>query len=313
MNPSESRSLSTCEFMSGYSVIAIEHALTKNGRIVNLGWTDFISFLSLISYVASISSEKVKKGIERDSVIVFVIAFLIPVICFTLKHFTQVRNLLIPICNASERCNFVAMSARSCSFFIRWIRTFHLRLCFALFSVANVVNYVGLCDTAVFSCRGNIVDIDALLLCNVAHSGSRQWLIYIMIVNSSVLLTFFVLSCWGLSSTSLRWLLGCLFGSGHFYWFAIVELNSQNCMSDSANRVVFEVDLFDYATCSWRNLGDKFVSENFAQVFVLLADLAQQKFTSSTRYPTLTRISLIVASLVPSPKSGSETLINYPK
>jgi hypothetical protein len=25
-----------------------------------------------------------------------------------------------------------------------------------------------------------------------------------MIVNSSVLLTFFVLSCWGLSSTSLR-------------------------------------------------------------------------------------------------------------
>ena len=56
--------------------------------MVSLGWTDFISFLNLISWVASISSEKVKKGIESDSVIVFVIAFLIPVICFTLKLYS---------------------------------------------------------------------------------------------------------------------------------------------------------------------------------------------------------------------------------
>jgi len=42
----------------------------------------------LISWVASISSEKVKKGIESDSVIVFVIAFLMPVICFTLKLYS---------------------------------------------------------------------------------------------------------------------------------------------------------------------------------------------------------------------------------
>jgi len=88
INPSESRSLSTYEFIIGYSVIAIEHALTKKGSIVSFGWTDFISFLNLISWVASISSEKVKKGIESDSVIVFVIAFLIPVICFTLKLYS---------------------------------------------------------------------------------------------------------------------------------------------------------------------------------------------------------------------------------
>lgn len=87
IKPSESKSLSTYEFIKGYSVIAIEQALTKKGSIVSLGWTDFISFLSLISYVASISSENVKNGIERDSVIVLVIAFLIPVIYFTLKRF----------------------------------------------------------------------------------------------------------------------------------------------------------------------------------------------------------------------------------
>ncbi len=65
--------------------MAIEQALTKKGSIVSFGWTDFISFLNFIKWVASISSEKVKKGIESDSVIVLVIAFLIPVICFTLK------------------------------------------------------------------------------------------------------------------------------------------------------------------------------------------------------------------------------------
>jgi len=85
MNPCSSKSLSTYEFTIGYSVIAILHALIKNGNIVSLGWADFISFLSLISLVASISSEKVKNGMLSDSVIVLVIAFFIPVIYLTLK------------------------------------------------------------------------------------------------------------------------------------------------------------------------------------------------------------------------------------
>lgn len=37
MNPSESRSLSTQEFIRGYSVIAIEQAFTKKGSMVSLG------------------------------------------------------------------------------------------------------------------------------------------------------------------------------------------------------------------------------------------------------------------------------------
>ena len=56
----------------------------KKGSMVILGWTCFISYLSLIRLVASIDSENVKDGIVSDSVIVFVIAFFIPVIFFTL-------------------------------------------------------------------------------------------------------------------------------------------------------------------------------------------------------------------------------------
>ena len=85
MKPSSSRSLSTCELISGNSDIAIEHALIKNGNRDKVGCYAFISFLKAIREVAFISSEKVKAGIDRDSVIVLVIAFFIPVMRFTLK------------------------------------------------------------------------------------------------------------------------------------------------------------------------------------------------------------------------------------
>ena len=73
-----------CVFMTGYSDMAIEHALMKNGSMVRLVCTFFISLRSMIRAVASISSEKVKAGIDRASVIVLVMAFFIPVIFFTL-------------------------------------------------------------------------------------------------------------------------------------------------------------------------------------------------------------------------------------
>ena len=86
MKPSTSRSLSTCEFTTGYSVIAIEHALMKKGSMVSFGCCFFISLRRAISFVAFISSESVKKGIVNDSVIVFVIAFFMPVIYLTLNR-----------------------------------------------------------------------------------------------------------------------------------------------------------------------------------------------------------------------------------
>lgn len=80
MYPSESRSLSTYAFISGKSVIANEHAFTKNGSKVSFGYTYFNSLRNRISWFALIASEYVRKGIDFDSVIVLVIAFLMPVI-----------------------------------------------------------------------------------------------------------------------------------------------------------------------------------------------------------------------------------------
>jgi hypothetical protein len=65
--------------------MAREHALMKNGSIVSLGTVVLSYFLSLMSSVASMSSENVKKGIDRDSVMVLVMAFFMPVIFFTLN------------------------------------------------------------------------------------------------------------------------------------------------------------------------------------------------------------------------------------
>ena len=73
------------ELSTGYSSIAMEIAFIKKGIIVSFGCIFFISFLRAISSVASIWSEKVKAGIDNDSVIVLVIALLMPVIFLTLN------------------------------------------------------------------------------------------------------------------------------------------------------------------------------------------------------------------------------------
>ena len=64
----------------------MEHALMKNGNIVRFVCTFFISLRRAIRAVASIESEKVKAGIDKASVIVFVMAFFMPVIFFTLRE-----------------------------------------------------------------------------------------------------------------------------------------------------------------------------------------------------------------------------------
>jgi len=66
--------------------MASEIALMKKGRTVILTPLAFNYWRSLSSSVASISSEKVKKGMLSDSVIVLVIAFLMPVSFLTLTR-----------------------------------------------------------------------------------------------------------------------------------------------------------------------------------------------------------------------------------
>jgi len=70
----------------GNSDIAIEHALMKKGSTVRFVWIFFISLRRMRRLVASISSENVKDGIVSASVMVFVIAFFIPVMRLTLEY-----------------------------------------------------------------------------------------------------------------------------------------------------------------------------------------------------------------------------------
>lgn len=126
----------------------------KNGSIVNLGCTAFISFLSLIRWVASISSENVKKGIESDSVIVFVIAFLMPVICFTLTKILlfQKVNLLVLISDACKGSDLIAMSAGSFLDLLSGVDNFDcFFLTFTLSTTTYKVYDVSLCHSAVLS------------------------------------------------------------------------------------------------------------------------------------------------------------------
>ena len=89
--------------MTGNSLIAIEHALIKNGNIVKLVCTFLSSYLKARSLVAFIESEKVNEGMERASVMVFVIAFFIPVIFLTLNTTFQIvkggKDLRILLCD----------------------------------------------------------------------------------------------------------------------------------------------------------------------------------------------------------------------
>ena len=83
MYPSSSTSGFTIELSSGNFVSANESAFMKNGSTVRSGTYCLSSRRSSKRPVQSISSEKPNAGIDRDSVIVFVIAFCIPLIFLT--------------------------------------------------------------------------------------------------------------------------------------------------------------------------------------------------------------------------------------
>ena len=63
----------------GYTFIAIEQALRKKGSTVNSDWTNCSSLIKFNNLFASISSENVNDGVNRDSVVTIAIYFPLPV------------------------------------------------------------------------------------------------------------------------------------------------------------------------------------------------------------------------------------------
>lgn len=93
MYPSSSVSGFTLILIIGCCYIAREHALIKKGNSVREEYDCLSYCLNVSNDVTSTSSENVKKGMWDASVIVFVIAFLIPVIFFNLFDYYRMWYL----------------------------------------------------------------------------------------------------------------------------------------------------------------------------------------------------------------------------
>lgn len=128
---------------------------------------------SAISLVPFISSEKVKNGMVRASVIVFTIAFLIPVIFLTLKRRLVVWYLLIFVGNSGKGSNFKGAG--------RWLDALrHFFLFLLLYCLGsgllavNEVKHIFLGHTTPFPRGRYFVDVDIFFLCEMSDSWSRQ-------------------------------------------------------------------------------------------------------------------------------------------
>ena len=163
--------------------MAMEHALIKNGSIVRFVWTFFISLRRAMSAVASISSENVKDGIVKASVIVFVMAFFIPEIFLTLSRGTHKTiiskpsaiecHLLVLLRDALKRRNprpSIAIAAP-------YLLTLRLNLSSGPLrrrpmATLDESQNVSLGDSTIFARARDLVDVDAFLLGEVPDSWS---------------------------------------------------------------------------------------------------------------------------------------------
>ena len=98
INPWTSRSLSTKALMIGYWFIAIEHALRKKGSTLISDWINCSSLIKSNNLFASISSENVNDGMNRDSVETIAIYFPFPVNSFTLNSKQSKDENFLLIC-----------------------------------------------------------------------------------------------------------------------------------------------------------------------------------------------------------------------
>lgn len=164
-------------------------------------------------------------------------------------------------------------------------------------------------NTAVLTSGRDLINVDTLTLSEESscRCWKRLWTIYCNVLGSGLLFQW-----------TRRFFLGGIRDGNFGYRLAtlstVIFLNSHNSVSNRANSIIVEVNWPDNSRGSRRNLRHKFVSEHLAQVLILTQKnkIYVNELTSSTRWPTFTRISLMVASLVPSPRSGNLMLTIWP-
>jgi hypothetical protein len=123
--------------------------------------------------VASMPSENTKKGIDKDSVIVLVIAFFIPVIFLTLKRWIKFYLLVFGGCTG-ESCNCMASSCWVALGLLFTIRFTTGGILFLGRLSRHEVDQIFFGNSTALACSGYFVDVDTLFFRDVSHGWSRQ-------------------------------------------------------------------------------------------------------------------------------------------
>ena len=84
----------------------------------------------------------------------------------------------------------------------------------------------------------------------------------------------------------------------------IGDFNLNESSADETNIIALVIDALDHTVVGRGDLGDQLVGEHLADVVVLSSHELDRSLTSLIFWPSLTNHSLMVASFVPSPKSG---------
>lgn len=170
--------------------------MRKNGSREIFGLTTYSSLRSASNYVASISSENVRNGIDFDSVINYTADLLCPAIYFTLKMFkiiiriiqvtqstqnlrldretflhNNLRYLHIIVFHTSEWCNFVS-NLRDCfNFGLRcWLLNFIFNL--EVSPTSHIMNHIFFHDTTIFTSRWDFIYVKLMFFNQMSHSRS---------------------------------------------------------------------------------------------------------------------------------------------
>ena len=175
-------------------------------------------------------------------------------------------------------------------------RLFFFGGCFSRFEIDHIFFRY----SATFPSAWHLVDVNFLHFGKVSHSWSRQSF-SLSLITWTCFCNFIMLWC-------LHWRLSCrcfVIRSCCLFLSLSISVDLENRMAYRSNVVVIKLDCWDLASGGWRDLCNELICEYFAQILVL--KMNSELLTSSTLSPTFTNHCLIVASFVPSPRSGNFT------
>ena len=206
-----------------------------------------------------------------------------PVILLTLhtdtSHDNEMLNLRVLLRDSCQRCDLWPWPNN----FLALLRLLSCTLGGCTRTTLDKCEDVSLCHSTILSSTWNLIDIDSLRLGDVPNSWSRQGFSTstdLITWRCSCNLVFYLILNWNLiRSKRLR----CLQGSGWLSCFNIFRafaffFDLDDNVTHCNNIIVTVIYRCDLSSCCRWNLGDKLISEYFAQVLILYNDFIGSKF-----------------------------------